>query len=98
MTTGGRAADGDVQGLAAGSTVPSLPSTATLRRRRHFFRHLMAYVAGNLFLLVVWLVIGVATGSWFFWPVFVLAGWGLLLDAHAWRAYGRPSIERAADR
>jgi hypothetical protein len=98
MTTGGRSADGDVQGFAAVSTGPSLPSSATLRRRRRFFRHLIAYVAGNLVLLAVWLVVGVTTDSWFFWPVFVLAGWGLLLDVHAWRTYGRPSIERAPDR
>lgn len=97
MTTGGRAADRDVPTPVGGSATP-LPSTDTLRRRRHFFRHLLAYVAGNLVLLAVWLVVGVTTGSWFFWPVFVLAGWGLLLDVHAWRAYGRPSIERNADR
>ena len=97
MTTGGRAADRDVPTSAGDSAVP-LPSTDTLRRRRHFFRHLMAYVAGNVVLLVVWLVVAVTTGSWFFWPVFVLAGWGLLLDVHAWRAYGRPSIELSADR
>ena len=58
----------------------------------------MAFVAGNLVLLAVWLVVGVTTDSWFFWPVFVLAGWGLLLDVHAWRAYGPSSTGRAADR
>jgi hypothetical protein len=98
MSTGGRATDGDVEGPAAGSARPPLTSTGTLRRRRSFFRHLLAYAAGNLLLLTVWLVIGVTTDSWFFWPVFVLVGWGLLLDVHAWRAYGSPSARRAADR
>jgi hypothetical protein len=96
MTIGGRASDGDAPGVR--SAAPALPSSATLRHRRRFFRHVLTYVVGNLVLLVVWLVVGMTTGSWFFWPVFVLAAWGLLLDAHAWLAYGRPGIGRAADR
>jgi hypothetical protein len=39
-------------------------------------------------------IIWAATGADFFWPVFPIAGWGIVF--HAWDAYGRnvPSEER----
>jgi hypothetical protein len=48
-------------------------------RRRGLATHAAAYVAVNLFLVVVWLF----TGAGYFWPGWVIAGWGvaLLLDA-----------------
>jgi hypothetical protein len=88
MTTGGREAGADVRGLT--DATPPLPSAAVLRRRRYFFRHLLVYAVVNVLLVVAWLVAGMTTGTWFFWPVLVLVGWGLLLDVHAWWAYGRP--------
>jgi hypothetical protein len=56
-----------------------------LRRKRTFRRHLAAYVVVNLFLIVIWL----ATGSGYFWPGWVIAGWGIGVAANAWYAYGR---------
>jgi len=91
MTSGGRAADGNVHALAGASAARSLPPPGIVRRRRRFFRHLLVFAAANAVLLGVWLLVGLTSDSWFFWPVFVLAGWGLLLDVHAWGAYGRPS-------
>jgi hypothetical protein len=48
-------------------------------RRRGLATHAAAYVAVNLFLVVVWLFTGVG----YFWPGWVIAGWGvgLVLDA-----------------
>jgi hypothetical protein len=48
-------------------------------RRRGLATHAAAYVVVNLFLVVVWLF----TGAGYFWPGWVIAGWGvaLLLDA-----------------
>jgi hypothetical protein len=48
-------------------------------RRRGLATHAAAYVVINLFLVVVWLF----TGAGYFWPGWVIAGWGvgLILDA-----------------
>ena len=44
-----------------------------LQERRDFGSHVVAYVvAFNAFLIVVWAV----TGAGYFWPAWVLAGWG----------------------
>jgi hypothetical protein len=94
MTTGGRDAGADVRTDAT----PPLPSAALLRRRRHFFRHLLIYAVVNVSLVGVWLVAGATTGTWFLWPVVVLVGWGLLLDVHAWWAYGGPGRARTGHR
>jgi uncharacterized membrane protein len=87
MSSGGRDADGRLPVTAA----TPLPSPEILRRRRRFAHHLLAFLAVTLLLVAVWLTVAAVTGSWFFWPIVVLVGWGVLLDAHAWWAYGRPS-------
>jgi fatty acid desaturase len=63
--------------------------------RKHKFRgDLMAYVAINLFLIGVWAF----TGAGYFWPGWVLAGWGMLLLLDAWNAYfRRPITEQEID-
>jgi hypothetical protein len=96
MTTGGRSAEEDLRTDAGRAA--SLPPPEIVRRRRHFARHLLAFVAVDVLLVGVWLAVGMSTGTWFFWPVFVIVGWGLLLDVHAWWAYGRPSRRDAGSR
>ena len=68
----------------------------SLRRKREFWMHCTAYLIVNGMLVAVWLVLGVTTGAWFFWPIFPLAGWGIGLAFHAVNAYGganRPITE-----
>ena len=56
-------------------------------RRRKFFGDLAAYVLINAFLIGVWAV----TGAGYFWPGWVLLGWGVLLSLDAWKVfYQRP--------
>ena len=57
-----------------------------LERRRHFRRHLAAYVIVNAFLVVIWYF---ASGHGYFWPSWVIAGWGIAVLANAWYVYGR---------
>ncbi|HEY2813312.1 MAG TPA: 2TM domain-containing protein [Acidimicrobiales bacterium] len=52
--------------------------------RRAFRTHLVVYVVINAFLIGVWAL----SGAGYFWPVWVLAGWGIGLALHAWKAYG----------
>ena len=63
-----------------------------LKKRRDFLGHLLVYVLVNTFLVVIWVVTG-ADG--FFWPVFLIAIWGIGVVMNAWDVYWRPKITEA---
>jgi hypothetical protein len=56
-----------------------------LKKKRDFHIHLLMYVMVNALLVTVWAM----SSAEFFWPIFILAGWGVGLVANAWDAYGR---------
>ncbi|HET6494888.1 MAG TPA: 2TM domain-containing protein [Thermoleophilia bacterium] len=56
-----------------------------VKRKREFKTHVVAYIIGNLFLVGVWYF----SGGHYFWPVWVMAGWGVALAFNAWGVYGR---------
>jgi hypothetical protein len=60
-----------------------------LKKRRDFHAHLLAYVLVNGFVVLIWLLTG-PTG--FFWPVFLIAAWGIGLVMNAWDVYWRREI------
>ena len=60
-----------------------------LKKRRDFRSHLLVYVLVNAFLVTIWAVTDV---HGFFWPVFVIAGWGIGLVMNAWDVYWRHEI------
>lgn len=63
--------------------------------RRDFASHLVAYVVVNAFLIGIWAV----TGRGYFWPGWVLGGWGIGLVLHAWEVFlRRPVTEADIDR
>ena len=64
-------------------------AVAHLKKRRDFFGHLLVYVLVNAFVVVIWAVTG-AHG--FFWPVFLIAGWGIGVVMNAWDVFWRPQI------
>lgn len=57
-----------------------------VKRKREFKNHAMAYVIINAFLVILWYFV---TGRGYFWPGWVMAGWGIGLAFNAWDAYGR---------
>jgi hypothetical protein len=61
---------------------------AQLERQRKFRADVFGYIVVNLFLVGTWLV----TGAGYFWPGWVLAGWGTLLLLDGWNAYLRAPI------
>ena len=63
--------------------------------KKHKFRgDVVAYVVINLFLIGLWAV----GGFGYFWPGWVLAGWGTLLLLDGWNAYfRRPITEQEVD-
>jgi hypothetical protein len=62
-----------------------------VQARRDFGSHLVAYVVVNAFLVLVWAV----TGAGYFWPIWVLGGWGVGLVLHAWDAFLRRPVTEA---
>src|SRR5690349_19395416 len=61
-----------------------------LQKKREFQAHLVSYVVINAFLVGVWAM----TGAGYFWPVWILGGWGIGLVLHAWDLYRRPITEQ----
>jgi hypothetical protein len=59
-----------------------------LRRKQGFAWHAGSYLAVNVLLWVIWLWVGLATGSWFPWPIFPTLGWGIGLFFHGLSIYG----------
>jgi len=62
-----------------------------LEKRRDFATHVVAYVVVNLMLIGIWAV----TGAGYFWPAWVLFGWGVGLVLNAWDVYFRRAITEA---
>lgn len=62
-----------------------------ITRRREFKRHALVYGAVNALLVIIW----AASGGGYFWPIWVIAGWGVGLAAHAWRTYGQKPVSEA---
>jgi 2TM domain len=54
-----------------------------LQAKRSFGQDLAAYVVVNAFLVIVWLM----AGAGYFWPGWVLAGWGLGLVLHGYTVF-----------
>ena len=59
-----------------------------VERKRKFRADLVAYAVINAFLIGVW----VASGMGYFWPAWVLAGWGMLLVLDAWNVFYRHPV------
>jgi hypothetical protein len=62
-----------------------------VQARRDFTNHLVTYVVVNAFLVITWAV----TGAGYFWPVWVLGGWGVGLALHAWDVFLRRPVTEA---
>lgn len=61
----------------------------SLKKKRDFQAHLLAYVLVNAVLWGIWAVIAAASGAWFPWPIFATLGWGIGMVFHVWDVYGR---------
>ena len=60
-----------------------------LKKRRDFRGHVLVYVLVNAFLVAIWAMTG---PHGFFWPVFIIGGWGIGVVMNAWDVYWRPRI------
>ncbi len=62
-----------------------------LQAQRDFVSHVVAYVVINAFLIGVWAF----TGAGYFWPAWILGGWGAGLVMHGWDTFLRRPITDA---
>jgi hypothetical protein len=63
-----------------------------LEKKRAWTRSLLAYCVVNDFLIGIWAV----SGRGYFWPGWVLAGWGIGEVLSYWDAFRRKPISEAA--
>lgn len=64
---------------------------ARLRKRRDLGAHVVSYVVVNAMLIGIWAL----TGGGYFWPAWVLLGWGIGLIMNVWDVYFRRPITEA---
>jgi hypothetical protein len=60
-----------------------------VKKRRDFWPHLLVYVMVNTLTVVIWVM---TDPGGFFWPIFLIAGWGIGVVMHAWDAFVRTEI------
>lgn len=72
-----------------------------LQAQRQFKATLVSGVGVVLLMVVIWLL----SGQGYFWPIWVMFGFGIALATTAWHAYGTPQapiteneIQREVDR
>jgi hypothetical protein len=76
---------------AAGS--PRAEARKHIEKRRALQGGLVAYVVVNAFLVAVWAM----SGGGYFWPVWVMAAWGLGMVFGVWDYLRRPVSEADVD-
>jgi hypothetical protein len=84
-----------ISDTGVGSGPPVVSERERARRRvqdrRDFGAHLVAFVVVNSFLVFVWAI----TGAGYFWPVWVIAAWGIGIVLHAWEVFFRRPVTEA---
>jgi hypothetical protein len=81
---------GELRALTADLPVATLRRNDPRRRaalqraaRRSVHWHLAGYLSMVAIVLTVWLAVGLAAGSWYFWPIWPILGAGIGLVSHA---------------
>ena len=60
-----------------------------IKAKRDLMGHLLIYTCVNLLLIGIWYL----TGHGFFWPLFVICGWGIGVVMNIWDVYTPETTE-----
>ena len=61
-----------------------------IRKKHEFHAHLAAYLLVNAMFVAIW---AMTDQGGFFWPVFLIIGWGIGIFFHGWDVYSSPPSE-----
>jgi hypothetical protein len=83
--------------------LPAAPDEVALRelaikqlKKKHDFRaHLLIYAMMNAFFVAIW---AITNPGGFFWPIFIIVGWGIGVVMNAWDVYRGDGFDEAAVR
>jgi len=83
--------DSDASVTTGGEQAARQFARVRLEKKRRLIGDIVAYVVINAFLVGVWAVAGFG----YFWPAWVMAGWGVFLALAVWDVYFRAPISEA---
>ena len=83
--------DSDTSVTTGGEQAARQLARVRLEKKRRLIGDIVAYVVINAFLVGVWAVAGFG----YFWPAWVMAGWGVFLALAVWDVYFRAPISEA---
>lgn len=63
-----------------------------VKKKRDFAAHVAVYLTVNTMLVVIWYLTSPRS---YFWPIWVIAGWGVGVVMNAWEVYIRKPITEA---
>lgn len=67
---------------------PRQAAIERLKNKRAFWQDLVCYIVVNAFVVGIWAF----TGAGYFWPAWLLGGWGIGVVMHAWTAFVQKPI------
>jgi hypothetical protein len=62
-----------------------------IKARRGFLSHLAVWAAFSVVFVLIWL----ATGHSYFWPMWIIVPWGIVVALHGWTVFGQRPISEA---
>ncbi len=76
----------------AGTDTPRERAIRRLKKRHDFYGHLVVYTLINAVLVAIWAMTDL---HGFFWPVFIILGWGVAVLLHAWDVFRGDTFSEA---
>ncbi len=83
--------DSETSVTAGGEQAARQLARVRLEKKRRMVGDIVAYIVINAFLVGIWAV----SGFGYFWPGWVMAGWGVFLALAVWDVYFRAPIREA---
>jgi hypothetical protein len=70
---------------------PGRGSRANAQTKNAIRGEIVTYLRVMAIVLIIWLIVGIAAGAWYFWPIWPALGWGVALVARVGMAVRAPN-------